>query len=67
MGTPRKYFTVCGIETCSSVEALLDTGADDSAIAGVRKRCRSIAVERDHRYVYRSEIPVVYANHSKIT
>ena len=28
MGTPRKKFTVCGIDACGSVEALLDTGAD---------------------------------------
>jgi predicted aspartyl protease len=28
MGTPRKKFTICGIDACDSVEALLDTGAD---------------------------------------
>jgi len=28
MGTPRKTFTVCGLDSCGSTKALLDTGAD---------------------------------------
>jgi predicted aspartyl protease len=34
MGTPRKMFTVCGLDSCSSTKALLDTGADLTLLSG---------------------------------